>query len=624
MLVLPEKWRPQGVDDLEPRAWEALKETERSVCVTAGAGAGKTEFLAQKAAYLLQTGLCPQPRRILAISFKRDSAQSLAVRVSQRCSAEQARRFNSMTFDAFTKQLLDRFRLGIPYPHCPAADYKIIFPSTNDIKVFLNRNRSNVTASNFETAMACMKLPIKETVTNQELRDLLHKYWVEQYSRPNDTLLSFAMINRLVEYMLRVNPKIKRALLQTYPFIFLDEFQDTTYAQYNLVKTIFNSSDAVFTAVGDGKQKIMGWAGAMNGAFDEFISTFDADPHTLVSNWRSHEKLVAIQHVIAQRIDPTAEEAQARGELCVVGDTAAIWRFGTRKQEVTQISRWIRREVDKNRVKPHEIGILVRMLADCVESELGPAFEGQDLKLRNLARNVGKIAIQDLLSESLTEIIISVLRIGASTRDPNAWNVIQNRLQALSGINPEDGIAQRRLQHQIQDFSKELRAKMLKEEPGAKVADQLFMQALDFIGEERLRQANPEYRRDADFQRVTDGFQVLMRECVQKAASWTEALDRFEGKGQVPLMTIHKSKGLEFHTMIFFGFDARSCKNLASNHTEEINTFFVAFTRAMQRAFFSHCSERGTPIAWLENILLPAGVEEVEGSCILDADAQSS
>ena len=99
MLVDPESWRPQGVDDLEDRAWEALRETERSVCLTAGAGAGKTEFLAQKAAYLLQTGLCPFPKRILAISFKRDAARNLSSRVRQRCTPEHARRFTSYTFD---------------------------------------------------------------------------------------------------------------------------------------------------------------------------------------------------------------------------------------------------------------------------------------------------------------------------------------------------------------------------------------------------------------------------------------------------------------------------------------------------------------------------------------------
>src|SRR4051812_37007812 len=99
-LVAPENWTPQGISSLEDRAWKALRENSTSVLVTAGAGAGKTEFLAQKAAYLLQTGTCPDPKRILAISFKRDAARNLAERVQKRCPPHQARRFDSMTFDA--------------------------------------------------------------------------------------------------------------------------------------------------------------------------------------------------------------------------------------------------------------------------------------------------------------------------------------------------------------------------------------------------------------------------------------------------------------------------------------------------------------------------------------------
>jgi len=56
-----DSWEPQGVTSLEPNAWTALKQTDRNILVTAGAGAGKTEFLAQKASYLLQTGICCMP-----------------------------------------------------------------------------------------------------------------------------------------------------------------------------------------------------------------------------------------------------------------------------------------------------------------------------------------------------------------------------------------------------------------------------------------------------------------------------------------------------------------------------------------------------------------------------------
>ena len=59
-LIRSEDWRPHGIEDLEPAAWRALRH-EGSACVVAGPGAGKTEFLAQRAAYLLETGICPPP-----------------------------------------------------------------------------------------------------------------------------------------------------------------------------------------------------------------------------------------------------------------------------------------------------------------------------------------------------------------------------------------------------------------------------------------------------------------------------------------------------------------------------------------------------------------------------------
>src|SRR5277367_4172471 len=111
--VPPLDWRPSGIEDLEPQAWRALRQTG-CACVVAGPGAGKTEFLAQRAVYLLQTGLCPSPRRVLAISFKTDAAQNLAARVRKRCPSDLSTRFVSLTFDSFTKGLVDRFLLAIP------------------------------------------------------------------------------------------------------------------------------------------------------------------------------------------------------------------------------------------------------------------------------------------------------------------------------------------------------------------------------------------------------------------------------------------------------------------------------------------------------------------------------
>ena len=73
----------------------AAAERTRSLALTAGPGAGKTEMLAQRADFLLRTGTCRYPRRILAISFKVDSSRNLKERVRRRCGLTLASRFDS-------------------------------------------------------------------------------------------------------------------------------------------------------------------------------------------------------------------------------------------------------------------------------------------------------------------------------------------------------------------------------------------------------------------------------------------------------------------------------------------------------------------------------------------------
>lgn len=96
IIIPPEKWVPCDNIILESGAEHAIR-SDSHVLVIAGPGAGKTELLAQKAAYLLQTNQCKDPRKILAISFKTDAAQNLKERVEKRCGVEAKHRFVSMT-----------------------------------------------------------------------------------------------------------------------------------------------------------------------------------------------------------------------------------------------------------------------------------------------------------------------------------------------------------------------------------------------------------------------------------------------------------------------------------------------------------------------------------------------
>jgi len=610
-LIRPQDWVPHGIADLEPRAWEALRQTEQSVLVTAGAGAGKSEFLAQKATYLLQSGLCPAPKRILAISFKRDAARNLAERVAMRCPPEQARRFNSYTFDAFAKSLVDRFRAAIPEPYRPPSDYRIVMPGRRDYDDFLEMHDiRGVNAQQLERAIARMRLPVANV--GSELQCAVAEYWRAQYDDYEQVPLSFPMINRLVELLIRENPSIRRALHLTYPVVFLDEFQDTTSTQFQLLRTAFDGSDTIFTAVGDDKQRIMMWAGAMPDAFSQFEQEFGARRISLISNWRSHEELVRIQHLIASRIDPTAEEPHARARRVVDGDVAAIWEFESEEEESDTLAKWIEREVQLGNVEPHDVVLLVRMHPNEVEDRLSQAFENHGLRLRNVARNVGDIAIQDLLGEEMSQILLRLLRLGALGRSPENWNDALRDLQFLEAVDPADEVGLQRVQQRLQVFVREIRSLLGRIDPVPDSATEASRAVLDFIGAPVLRRAFPSYQRQTDFDRVWNGFMLLLRESLEHAETWSDALDEFEGRGQVALMTIHKSKGLEFHTMIFYGLDNQTWWSLTPDRIEELNSFFVAFTRAKQRAFFALCRDRGRPVVWIENLIAPAGVRRVD------------
>ena len=91
-------------------------------------------------------------------------------------------------------------------------------------------------------------------------------------------------------------------------------------------------------------------------------------------------------------------------------------------------------------------------------------------------------------------------------------------------------------------------------------------------------------------------------------------MDVYEGTHAIPLMTIHKSKGLEYHSVIFVGLDDDAWWSFANDKQEATAGFFVAFTRAKQRVVFSYCAQRGgrTKIADLYGLLTKAGVKTLK------------
>ena len=141
------------------------------------------------------------------------------------------------------------------------------------------------------------------------------------------------MLNRLAAYLLPTNPKLTSALRATYSYVFMDEFQDTTDPQDDLIRAAFLGSGSAMTAVGDAKQRIMLWAGAMEGALDAFEQEFVADRYDLVRNYRSAPELVRLQQAIAEAIDRGTPTMEATKVTDVEG-VCSILEFQTQSRRL--------------------------------------------------------------------------------------------------------------------------------------------------------------------------------------------------------------------------------------------------------------------------------------------------
>ena len=130
---------------------------------------------------------------------------------------------------------------------------------------------------------------------------------------------------------------------------------------------------------------------------------------------------------------------------------------------------------------------------------------------------------------------------------------------------------------------------------------------LDFVDRFSVAAAYPAYGQGEWMSKVIEAIALHMADSSGGQNSWTAALDCYEGKTSLPLMTIHKSKGLEYHTVIFLGLDDDAWWNFSSAAAEETSGFFVAFSRAKQRVLFTYCASRGARHKIAALYRLPAG-----------------
>ncbi len=527
-MISVDEWTVADGLTLEKNALLAVKELGKSLALTAGPGAGKTEVLAQRADFLLRTGNCRYPKRILAISFKVDASKNLKDRIRRRCGLDLAARFDSYTFHGFAKRIIDRFRPVLQGKDSLGPNYSI-----GD-----------------------------EAILGKQIK--------------------FAQLIPLATKILSDSAMARNAICQTYADIFLDEFQDCTTEQYRLLKLIFMNKPIRLTAVGDTKQKIMGWAGALDGIFIDYAKDFDARPLNLYRNFRSKPRLLRMQNEIIRTLDPAAVMA----DDLILGDEGELLarNYDDSRSEAVALASIIQKWIDVEKIPLQEIAILFPRQIDLYGTPLMEQLAARGIPYRNEHES------QDLVNEPAARLIIDYLSCLYRDREPKAWINLMDQLVAL---NEEDGRSElhRNFERLYLSQRKEVRKSAQTDAPYSGWWE-LTTTFLKNIGLPALTALSSDYEAKARLNEVIKNTRQQIEKLLEQEPDLLKALDLFTNDQAVRFLTIHKSKGLEFHSVIMIGIETQTFWGKAQ---EERCGFFVGVSRAKERLMITTCDVRPRP-----------------------------
>lgn len=585
-IISPEKWMPCDGITLEDAAEKAVRSSSH-VLVIAGPGAGKTELLAQKAAYLLQTNQCKDPQRILAISFKKDAAQNLKERVELRCGTEIGKRFVSMTYDAFAKSLLDHFLYALPTALRPQSNYQINDDTVIDAAFqkagFKNPEglRGGRLKKYYDDSLAGVTLPIVGNGFAENAWQLLLNGFDHQAAT-----LTFKMISMQVNHLVKTNPFIKRALYLTYSYVFLDEFQDTTNLQYELIRQCFYGSSSKITAVGDNKQRIMIWAGADRDIFNKFFKELSPERVYLLMNHRSAPRLVALQREMYASLNEQTVQINTSSKWNPTDGEIFLLIADNEQLEAQAIAENIAHEL-ANGLMPHDICILCKQRLGDYSSAIISELETHEICARI------EVDYQDLIKEPIIDLLLRMILCALNRKRSHDWEFIKDFLINLRGIGSVQSCQEYdQMQEALSAEMEQLNAQLTSDIDQTRLCG-VIDSLIDFLDVDSIKANFPEYRQGRRLGELIIKFERLFWESLDKAnGDWELAVEIFCGFHSVPIMTIHKSKGLEYSSIYFIGLEDSAFWSFRTQPEQDRCAFFVALSRAKKSITFTYCKRR--------------------------------
>ena len=608
-------------EELNPQQFRAVTTTDGAILIIAGAGSGKTRVITFRIAHMLDKGI-PQSQ-ILALTFTNKAAKEMETRIKE-LTQKKLQNLTVSTFHAFGVKVLraDIDKLGY-------RDNFSIYDETDRVALIKECGRELKYSPDAMDIYMIGNL-ISNIKTGRKNWDTANDMYRPLYESYQDGLklynaVDFDDLIVLPIKLFKECPEVLSKYRERYKYIMVDEFQDTSHQQYELMHLLADKNVAV---VGDDDQSIYSWRGADYQNIINFEKDFDVTEIRLEQNYRSTETILeAANGVIAHNTNRKDKKLWSGNGG---GKPIEIFMPENETDEADFIAESILGIAAEERRKYDDFGILIRSNTQgrWIEEALLQSnipyvmsggtsfFERKEIKdvisyLRVIANHDDDINLLRIINTPRRKIgrtTIQIINDEAEKLGSTLWTAIDSLIHA------QDSTASETVKEDLQDFVDIIenhRQKLLSGRGLAQKVRQLVddINYKDHLITEYSKSEKAVRFKLMNIESLINSMEVWENDPDNPNPNLFNYLNRItllsrdngddeNDKGKVNLMTIHASKGLEFPVVFIAGAEegliphARSVEENNGDVEEERRLFYVAITRARDKLFISACRKR--------------------------------
>ena len=624
------------LNELNESQRKAVVYTGGASLVIAGAGSGKTRVLTYKIAYLLKSGMAPSS--ILALTFTNKAAREMKERIAGMVGEKTARYLWMGTFHSIFSRILRSEAELIGYTKnftiYDSADSKSLIKSiVKELKLDDKIYKPGFVQSRLSYAKNNLITPdayhantdlIKADVTSKVpmMKDL-YKIYCNRCKHAD--AMDFDDLLLQTNILFRNHPDVLMKYQQLFGYVLVDEYQDTNFAQYLIVKKLAEQHEKI-CVVGDDAQSIYSFRGANIDNILQFKTTYkNAQIFKLEQNYRSTKTIVNAANSLidknAQQIRKTIFSEKETGKPIKVLSVFTDFEEGF---VVANNIIDLKHTDDYNY---HNIAILYRtnsqsrVMEEALRKQGIPyrIYGGLSFYQRKEIRDV--IAYFRLISnhndeEAFKRIINYPTRgIGDTTVNKliecsqlhavSIWDVLTDMLKYNLKVNAGTANKLAQFRNMIDVFAEQVTIQNAYDLANSivKTTGVISDTYTDHSPENLSRQENVQELLKAIHEfceaKTEAGETIaLLPDYLAEISLLTDQdTDKEQDRDKVTLMTVHAAKGLEFKAVFIVGmeeelFPSPFCTQSERELEEERRLFYVAITRAEELCFISYAKSR--------------------------------